>query len=1367
MLEKGSSKYFWVSVFVVFSASGVFGQYSGGSGTEGDPYRIANIADWQALLAASGDWNKHFQLTNDIDFGGINLTPVAPDTSTSGGFQGTPFTGVFDGDGFVLRNATIDMSGTAGQDYVGLFGYLGSGAQLLNLGTEAIDVNGQYYVGGLVGYNDSGTITSCYTTGSASGYSYIGGLVGLSYDGTINQCYTTGEATSGSGSSVSVGGLVGDNTSGTITDCYTTGTVTGASDVGGLCGWNDGTISESYATGVVSGETSVYRYVGGLVGQNYGIIINCYTTGAVTGNNYVGGLVGYNESGEITSCYITGEISGNNSIGGLVGLNESGTITTCYVNGSVAGNSDIGGFVGNNHQGKIIHCYSTGKPTGSSDVGGFCGSKVTGGDYEDTGNFWDADASQTTTSAMGTDKTTTQMQDINTFLTAQWDFSSTDGDPADWWMPSNDYPRLAWQEQTGPYSGGSGTETDPYQISTVADWQELMSTPADWGSYFLLTDDIDLMGITVTPVGNESTFFNGVFDGDGHVISNATINLPTSNYVGIFGFVGSGGQIENLGAENVQITGQSDVGGLVGANLSSTITACYATGSVSGSEYWIGGLCGLNAGTITASYATSAVSGGQGAGGLVGYNQFGTITACYAVGNVTGEGGLCGVNWSGTVTASVWDKDTTGKNGSAAGKGLTTGQMKTISIFQNAGWSQYAWVMEDDPNYPRLAWENTIGLPIPTAPPIPLSGAGTQNDPYLVGIPAEFALLSWHVSILDKHLKLTADIDLAGILLYPIGDLGPFTGDFDGDGFVIRNAVINQPTSDYVGLFNSVASGGQIHNLGVEDVDITGHRYVGGMTGWNGGTIALCHATGSVSGSSYDIGGMVGLNYGTITACYATDSVNGGSYAGGLAGGNNGTIMACYATGAVDGWEEIGGLIGENYQEGKIIHCYSTGEPTGNANVGGLCGNTYIGEGYEDTGNFWDADTSQTTTSAMGTDKTTAQMQDINTFLTAGWDFSETDGDPADWWMPGNDYPRLVWEVQTGPYSGGSGTEADPYQISTVADWQELIDTTADWDKYFRLMNNIDFDGIALTPVAPDTSTSDYYQGTPFNGVFDGNGHVIYNAIINLPAIDYVSLFGFVGSGGQIRNLGAENVQMNGQRNVGGLVGWNLYGTITDCYVTGAVSGSSNCIGGLAGYNFAIITDCYASVTVSGVAGVGGLVGYNDYGKVTACYASGDVSGDDVVGGLMGDNAFGTVMACYATGAVGGDNYVGGLIGDNTQGKIIHCYSTGKPMGTSDVGGLCGSKSTGGNYEDTGNFWDADTSQTTTSAMGTDKTTAQMKTRSTFTTADWDFVNVWGQGQKQTYPYLRTGPSADLNNDGKVNLVDYALFCSQWLAGTD
>jgi hypothetical protein len=207
------------------------------------------------------------------------------------------------------------------------------------------------------------------------------------------------------------------------------------------------------------------------------------------------------------------------------------------------------------------------------------------------------------------------------------------------------------------------------------------------------------------------------------------------------------------------------------------------------------------------------------------------------------------------------------------------------------------------------------------------------------------------------------------------------------------------------------------------NADIQGCEYVGGLAGLNqSGVITSCHVTGSVSGTGdyTSIGGLVGLNSeGIITSCYMEGLVIGNgetSSIGGLVGDNWGTIVSCYATAAVtgtDNWSAVGGLVGNN-NSGTITSCYATGDVSGNYYVGGLVGSNYGSL----TACFWDTQASDMTDGVGNMDpdpngvtgKTTAEMQTQSTFTDAGWDFSDTDGDPADWQMSINDYPRLAWQ---------------------------------------------------------------------------------------------------------------------------------------------------------------------------------------------------------------------------------------------------------------------------------------------------------------------------------------------------------------------
>jgi hypothetical protein len=242
------------------------------------------------------------------------------------------------------------------------------------------------------------------------------------------------------------------------------------------------------------------------------------------------------------------------------------------------------------------------------------------------------------------------------------------------------------------------------------------------------------------------------------------------------------------------------VGGRVGDNYG-TISSSWAEAVISGGSY-VGGLSGRNFNTINNCYAAGAINAGYSRiGGLVGLNE-GNISFCYAVGSVAGTGsyvgGLTGHNMS-EVTSCLWDMNTTQQSTSTSGKGLTPLQMKSMSVFQNAGWAGKGWIMLDGADYPRLSWQNTEGIAIPPCI-IPFQGQGTSEEPYLISTAEEFGLLSWYFGILDKYICLTADLDLDGMALYPIGDLGNYRGVFDGHGHTISHVYISRPKSVFTGV---------------------------------------------------------------------------------------------------------------------------------------------------------------------------------------------------------------------------------------------------------------------------------------------------------------------------------------------------------------------------------------------------------------------------------------------------------------------------------------------------------------------------------------------------------------------------------------
>jgi The GLUG motif len=303
-------------------------------------------------------------------------------------------------------------------------------------------------------------------------------------------------------------------------------------------------------------------------------------------------------------------------------------------------------------------------------------------------------------------------------------------------------------------------------------------------------------------------------------------------------------------------------------------------------------------------------------------------------------------------------------------------------------------------------------------------------------------------------------------------------------------------------------------------------------------------------------------------------------------------------------------------------------------------------------------------------------------------------------------------------YSGGSGTASDPYQIASSQDLIELGDTPADYDKHFVLVTDIDLSDHTFdrAVIAGDSGTSEgAFDGVPFTGALVGDGCVIRN--LHVEGEEFLGLFGYLATGAVVRDLGLENVSIQGAGGwVGGLLGYNHHGSVSNCYCTGAVTGG--------GY-------------------VGGMVGSSLAGSVSNCYSTAKVTGrGNAVGGLAGGNFYASISDSYSTGSVIGNNTVGGLLGYN-YGSVSNCYSTGAvaASGTS-IGGLVGSSLFSRGV--TNCFWDMETSGRTSSARGTGLTTAQMQSVSTFVNAGWDFVGETGNGVAEVWQMAAAGGYPEL-----------------------
>ena len=227
-----------------------------------------------------------------------------------------------------------------------------------------------------------------------------------------------------------------------------------------------------------------------------------------------------------------------------------------------------------------------------------------------------------------------------------------------------------------------------------------------------------------------------------------------------------------------------------------------------------------------------------------------------------------------------------------------------------------------------------------------------------------------------------------------------------------------------------------------------------------------------------------------------------------------------------------------------------------------------------------------------------------------------------------------------------------------------------------KLVNEEGQTDIDITLTGNITLTGDWTpigdNNNQYTGTFDGGDHTITGLTVTT-SDQYAGLFGYIGSGGKVKDVTLKDVKIesnNGMGYVGGVAGWS-YGNIENCSVSGSVSGSGNngTAGGVVGFQVGgSLTGCSSSATVKGVTYAGGIAGSTNSGAtLTACYATGDVTlvsndiGTCYAGGVVGNNgSSSTLKACYAWGSVTGSGsgtvYVGGVTGSNDLGTLTACY---------------------------------------------------------------------------------------------------------------
>ena len=562
-------------------------------------------------------------------------------------------------------------------------------------------------------------------------------------------------------------------------------------DFGAIAGINRGRIERSSSTGAVKG----LRKVGGLAGRNFGTVINSYSTVTVTGAVEVGGLVGYNEgsTSAITSSFYAGNLlnpqlhylqialgirlmNDVNAIdaGGVAGKND-GTITASYFD------KDIG--------------FSTSDSTAQTTVALQTPTGATGIYSTWDANIWDFGTSSEYPSlkppapAVDYDTDGDNLIEVSTLdqLNAiRWDL---DGNGAPDAANANDYALAFPNAATGM---GCAATCLGYELAANLNFNTDTGSDSGGAAVIDADDDYYNSGSGWEPLGDSGPKpLMTTFEGNNRTISNLFINRTgnSDNYIGLFGQLG-GATVTRVHLVGAKVTGNNDVGALVGHITMGTVSHSSSSGTVSGVdqvgglvgtinsssgvvEYSrssavvtatgtnVGGLVGSSGGTVRASYATGAVTGASSAGGLAGYISR-AVRAVYATGAVTATGvsnayagGLIGTT-EGGIYASYSTGAVTSASGDANGLVRADGYGTT---FDDSYWDVTTSSIADDNDPETGVGKTTLQLQSPT-----------QTDGY-AGIYA-----NWNIDV-DADSNVDDPWDFGTASEYPA-----LKADSDGDG---------------------------------------------------------------------------------------------------------------------------------------------------------------------------------------------------------------------------------------------------------------------------------------------------------------------------------------------------------------------------------------------------------------------------------------------------------------------------------------------------------------------------------------------------------------------------------------------------------
>lgn len=789
--------------------------------------------------------------------------------------------------------------------------------------------------------------------------------------------------------------------------------------------------------------------------------------------------------------------------------------------------------------------------------------------------------------------------------------------------------------------------TDAMLVHNVDDLQAINNNLA--GDY-MLANDIDAKDATgfksIGHMDYDDTAggFSGTLDGLNCEIKNLTIEMTNNNNVGLFNIILEGASVKNLQMTNSSITGNADVGSIVGKNYGTISNVTNEANITAGSFGEVGGIVGVNYGKLDNVINKGTItSTGTSLGGIAGINIGGTISnasneaAIEAKGNYVG--GIVGSNSAGgKIINSENNGKITGNNVSYIGgicgdnKGsiqgctnnavtdviINDGTLTDIDITNGqfiggiVGYNNANAEILNSHNKQEIKGGKYVGgiaginnSLIGGENGSSNSGSVTGTGDYVGGIVGASKANKNTIENCNNSGDVSGASYVGGIAgtnsnentteesrISDSSNSGSVTGKGNFVGGIVGY-------NNYNGTSENKAVIENCTNSGAADKKISGTGYVGGIVGYNTGDVINVINNIAVTGTGDFVGGIVGRNSATIKQAYNQNTVNGGKYIGGIAGYSSGTLTDVHneKNGTVTGTTNTGGIVGYNtgtigVDDTKNTTVTNAGNIIGTSYVGGIVGyNTgVIGEekdGKSVTNSGAVSGSGSTIGGIVGYNKGT------NSSITKAYNSGTVTGSGT-----------------TSTYIGGISGKNE----GTLTDVHNEKGGTVTGSGYVGGISGYNTGTIGDADKKTSVTNSGAIEATGFTS----NGK---------PKAYVGGITGY-NTGNILKAANKGKVTGSGDY-VGGIVANNSKGTISDSYNIGDVKGDRQQVSGISGYNTGTIQNVYNSGKIDGTYYVGGIVGYSSGGTVANAYNIGQIIGKDgFIGGVVGDGS-GTVTNAY------------------------------------------------------------------------------------------------------------------------------------------